>query len=70
MIFSIGFDPFVQNLVHYVPHYREDPSQVSLLASTRGYNTVGPLLGGDSTFQVQTSSISCKVLTEDTSLLR
>ncbi|KAI2767180.1 hypothetical protein DTO012A8_7597 [Penicillium roqueforti] len=51
MIFSIGFDPFVQNLVHYVPHYREDPSQVSLLASTRGYNTVGPLLGGD-TFYV------------------
>jgi hypothetical protein len=50
MILSIGFDPFVQNLVHYVPHNIEDPSEVSLLASTRVYNTVGPLSGGSGMF--------------------
>ncbi|KAF7585781.1 hypothetical protein BBP40_010134 [Aspergillus hancockii] len=50
-ILAVGFDPFVQNLVHYTPHSIEDPSEVSLLASTSFYNTVGPLLGGN-TFYV------------------
>ncbi|KAJ6125759.1 hypothetical protein N7523_003379 [Penicillium sp. IBT 18751x] len=50
MILSIGFDPFVQNLIHYVPHDTEDPSQVSLIASTWGYNTLGPLIGASDFF--------------------
>ncbi|KAJ9299788.1 hypothetical protein DTO271G3_2672 [Paecilomyces variotii] len=46
-ILSLGFDPFVQNLVHYVPRTIDDPSQISLVAGTARYNTVGPLMGAD-----------------------
>ncbi|KAJ5504971.1 hypothetical protein N7463_007845 [Penicillium fimorum] len=46
-ILAIGFDPFIQNLVHYVPGSVEDPSEVSLLGRTSVYSMIGPLIGGD-----------------------
>ncbi|KAJ6031575.1 hypothetical protein N7540_002307 [Penicillium herquei] len=46
-VLAIGFDPFIQNLVHYVPGNIDSPSEISLLSSTSLYNTVGPLEGGD-----------------------
>ncbi|KAE8143438.1 hypothetical protein BDV38DRAFT_277459 [Aspergillus pseudotamarii] len=46
MVLAIGFDPFIQNLVHYVPGSIDSPSEISLLGSTSLYNTVGPLSGG------------------------
>ncbi|KAL3487460.1 hypothetical protein BJX62DRAFT_240953 [Aspergillus germanicus] len=45
IILSLGFDPFVQNLLHYVSDSIDSPSQASLLGSTSRYNTAGPLIG-------------------------
>ncbi|KAL2797288.1 hypothetical protein BJX66DRAFT_335191 [Aspergillus keveii] len=45
VILSLGFDPFVQNLLHYVPDSIDSPSQASLFGSTSRYNTAGPLIG-------------------------
>ncbi|OJJ42091.1 hypothetical protein ASPZODRAFT_105830 [Penicilliopsis zonata CBS 506.65] len=47
IVLAVGFDPFVQNLVHYVPRSVVDASQSCLLGNTSMYNTVGPLMGGD-----------------------
>ncbi|KAJ5726076.1 uncharacterized protein N7483_007433 [Penicillium malachiteum] len=49
-VLAIGFDPFIQNLVHYVPGNIDSPSETSLLSGTSIYNTVGPLMGGDLIF--------------------
>ncbi|RAH42521.1 DUF3176 domain-containing protein [Aspergillus brunneoviolaceus CBS 621.78] len=46
-ILAIGFDPFVQNLLHYVSSAIESPSQVSLLGATSLYNVAGPIIGAD-----------------------
>ncbi|OJJ98496.1 hypothetical protein ASPACDRAFT_1857753 [Aspergillus aculeatus ATCC 16872] len=48
VILAIGFDPFIQNLLHYVSSAIESPSQVSLLGATSLYNVVGPIIGADS----------------------
>lgn len=48
MILSIGFDPFIQNVVHYVPYDIEDLSAESLLASTQIYDSVEPTYSGSS----------------------
>jgi hypothetical protein len=45
IILSLGFDPFVQNLLHYVPDLIDSPSQASLLGTTSRYNTASPLIG-------------------------
>ncbi|KAJ6171363.1 hypothetical protein N7470_000430 [Penicillium chermesinum] len=47
MVLAIGFDPFIQNLVHYVPGNIDSPSEISILGNTSLYNTAGPLTGGD-----------------------
>ncbi|PYI31488.1 hypothetical protein BP00DRAFT_425543 [Aspergillus indologenus CBS 114.80] len=46
MILALAFEPFIQNMVHYVPRSIDDESQVALLGRTMMYNTVGPLIGG------------------------
>ncbi|PYI08396.1 hypothetical protein BO78DRAFT_310695 [Aspergillus sclerotiicarbonarius CBS 121057] len=47
IILALAFEPFVQNLVHYVSRPVTDDSQTSLLGRAVTYNTVGPLMGGD-----------------------
>ncbi|KAL4745770.1 hypothetical protein BDW72DRAFT_186100 [Aspergillus terricola var. indicus] len=47
IILALGFDPFIQNLLHYVSDSIESPWQASLLGSTSRYNVVGPNIGGD-----------------------
>lgn len=69
MVLAIGFDPFIQNLVHYVPGSIESPSESALLASTSLYNTVGPLAGGNR-MSAWIRSIFKKILTEYDSVLR
>lgn len=47
IVLAVGFDPFLQNLVHYVSRDVVDASQPCLLGNTSMYNTIGPLMGGD-----------------------
>jgi hypothetical protein len=47
IVLAVGFDPFLQNLVHYVSRNVVDASQPCLLGNTTMYNTVGPLIGAD-----------------------
>lgn len=46
MILSLGFEPFVQNLVAYRPEYLSDPSRLAYIANASIYNTTGPYVGG------------------------
>ncbi|EHK50836.1 hypothetical protein TRIATDRAFT_94133 [Trichoderma atroviride IMI 206040] len=46
IILASGFDPFIQNLIHYYPNTVSDPSQLAYLANLSTYTAVGPLLGG------------------------
>lgn len=50
IILAVGFDPFLQNLVHYVSRSVVDVSQPCLLGNVSMYNSVGPLMGGDSRY--------------------
>ncbi|PYH81004.1 hypothetical protein BO82DRAFT_384006 [Aspergillus uvarum CBS 121591] len=47
VILAIGFDPFIQNLLHYVSSTIESPSQISFLGATSLYNVVGPIIAAD-----------------------
>ena len=42
VILSFAFEPFVQNLVHYVSVSVEDSFHIAHLANTSIYKTVGP----------------------------
>lgn len=43
VVLAVGFDPFVQNLVHYSSDLVVDASRVSRLANATYYDTFGPL---------------------------
>ncbi|KAJ5951516.1 uncharacterized protein N7479_009929 [Penicillium vulpinum] len=43
VLLAVGFDPFIQNLVHYSPDLIVDASQVSRLANATNYSGLGPL---------------------------
>ncbi|KAL4874723.1 hypothetical protein BJY04DRAFT_233338 [Aspergillus karnatakaensis] len=45
VILSLAFDPFIQNLLHYVPDTIESPSQSAFLQSTSRYDVAGPVIG-------------------------
>jgi hypothetical protein len=47
VILALGFDPFIQNLIHYYPNSVSDPTQPSYLANTSIYAATGPLIGGN-----------------------
>ncbi|OOF98233.1 hypothetical protein ASPCADRAFT_404019 [Aspergillus carbonarius ITEM 5010] len=46
VLLALGFDPFIQNLVHYYPTDVEDASQVAFLAKNSHFYSRGPRIAG------------------------
>ncbi|KAK6814647.1 hypothetical protein RU639_009324 [Aspergillus parasiticus] len=53
VVLAVGFDPFVQNLVHYSSDLVVDTSRVSRLANATYYDTLGPLQTSFSNYFVE-----------------
>ncbi|KAL4742967.1 hypothetical protein BDV11DRAFT_216176 [Aspergillus similis] len=53
VVLAVGFDPFVQNLVHYSSDLVVDTSRVSRLANATYYDTLGPLQASFSSYFVE-----------------
>ncbi|KAJ5479208.1 hypothetical protein N7530_004717 [Penicillium desertorum] len=53
VLLAVGFEPFVQNLVHYSPDLIVDASQISRLANTTDYSSLGPLRSGAGNYYIE-----------------
>ncbi|KAL4915650.1 hypothetical protein BDW62DRAFT_219218 [Aspergillus aurantiobrunneus] len=53
VLLAVGFEPFVQNLVHYSPGLVLDASQVSRLANATDYSSVGPLESASDNYYIE-----------------
>ncbi|KXG51262.1 uncharacterized protein PGRI_095230 [Penicillium griseofulvum] len=55
VLLTVGYEPFIQNLVHYAPDHIIDASQISRLANTTEYSSLGPSLAFGNNFYIEST---------------